>query len=35
MYYDIKKQAVSITDTACDKFKYDISETSYKTGKRS
>ena len=24
MYCDIKKQAVSVTDTACDKFKYDI-----------
>ena len=24
MYCDIKKQALSVTDTACDKFKYDI-----------
>ena len=24
LYCDIKKQAVSVTDTACDKFKYDI-----------
>lgn len=24
MYCEIKKQAVSITDTACEKFKYDI-----------
>ena len=31
MYCDIKKQAVSVTDTACDKFKYDIFKTSCKT----
>ena len=24
MYCDIKKQAVSVTDTDCDKFKHDI-----------
>jgi len=29
MYCDIKKQAVSVTDTACDKFKYDILKTYY------